>query len=104
MKKTIYGILMIFLLVLTACQTSVNLPNLPSEQGDFDTVFSADQDIGTLKFKSVDELNAFLKQHESSGGMYYRGGGVMMEFASMSADGGDSMAKSVPFRDTDYSG
>src|SRR3989344_6933246 len=82
MKKTIYALLMVFMLVLTACQT--DKPIMPSEQGNFNTVFSADQDIGTLKFKSVDELNQFLKQHESYGGSYSRGG-VMMDTAVMEA-------------------
>ena len=104
MKKTIYALLMVFMLVLTACQT--DKPIMPSEQGNFNTVFSADQDIGTLKFKSVDELNQFLKQHESYGGSYSRGG-VMMDTAVMEAplpSGVADESESLKSGSLDYSG
>ncbi len=102
MKKTICAMFVMLLLVLTSCQT--NLPNLPSEQGNFKSTFSADKDIDTLRFKSVGELNEFLKEHESSGGMY-SSRGVMIESAVMT----DSvqMEKSAPppsYDNLDYSG
>ena len=98
--KTIISIVLLLVVILSGCQTTQIPQNQGTEQttpsGNYNfesaqSTFTQDKEIQTMRFKSAEELNAFLQQHSGSSGGAYKSGVMMLE----SARSADSSAESI---------